>query len=89
MNENPIKDMMLPASWSTVSITPEDTQNSADFFFGLHFEYCLDEGETLPSAKDIIVTLNINTARIMIENLQSWVSYIESGSSIPYGLASH
>lgn len=89
MNNNPYKDMMLPVSWSTVSISPEDTQNLTDFFFGLHFEYRLDEGETLPSAEDIIVTLDINTARIMIENLQSWVTHIQGGASIPYGHMSH
>ncbi|WP_369788133.1 hypothetical protein [Rouxiella sp. WC2420] len=89
MNNYPIKDMMLPTSWSTVSITPDDIKNKMDYFFGLHFEYCLEEGDTLPSAKDIIVTLDINTARIMIENIQSWVDYIQSDSSIPYGLVGH
>lgn len=89
MRKDPIKDMMLATSWSTVSITPDDTRHSTDFFFGVHFEYRLGEGDSMPSAKDIIVTFDINTARIMIESMQSWVTHIESGSLVPYGLVSH
>jgi hypothetical protein len=89
MNKNTFKHMMLPVSWSTVSVSPEDTQNATDFFLGLHFEYRLDEGEKLPSAKDIIVTLDISTAKIMIENLQTWLTYIESGTYTPFGMVNH
>lgn len=89
MNKYPVKDMMLPTSWSTVSITPENPQDKQDYYFGLHFKYRLEKGDTLPSAKDIIVTLDINTARIMIENIQSWVDHIQSEASVPYGLVEH
>lgn len=89
MDKYPVKDMMLPTSWSTVSITPENTQDQLDYFLGLHFQYRLEEGDSLPSAKDIIVTLDINTARIMIENIQTWVDYIQSEASAPYGAVEH